>query len=122
MSVDVYVYQQYREEGIQRYEIGPRVALAMKPTKNFILRGAWGIYHQPISLMGVPVEDGVEVVGRAENAAHYVIGAEYTPTESFLVRVEGYYNSYDNLVGTHTRVRTAESDFRGPRVWRCQRS
>ena len=94
-----YVYQQYREEGIQRYEIGPRVALAIKPTSNFILRGAWGIYHQPVSLMGVPVEDGIETVGRAENAVHYVIGAEYTPTDNFLVRVEGYYNTFDNLVG-----------------------
>ena len=94
-----YVYQQYREEGIQRYEIGPRVALAVKPTRNFILRGAWGIYHQPVSLMGVPVEDGIETVGRAENAVHYIIGAEYTPTDNFLVRVEGYYNTYHNLVG-----------------------
>ena len=94
-----YVYQQYREEGIQRYEIGPRVALAVKPTSNLILRGAWGIYHQPVSLMGVPVEDGIETVGRAENAVHYVIGAEWTPTDNFLVRVESYYNTFDNLVG-----------------------
>ncbi len=94
-----YVYQQYRKQGIQRYEIGPRVALAVKPTSDFILRGAWGIYHQPVSLMGIPVEDGIETVGRAENAVHYVIGAEYTPTDNFLVRVEGYYNTFDNLVG-----------------------
>ena len=94
-----YIYQQYREEGIQRYEIGPRVALAVKPTSNLILRGAWGIYHQPVSLMGIPIEDGIETVGRAENATHYVIGAEWTPTDNFLVRVEGYYNTYDNLVG-----------------------
>ena len=94
-----YVYQQYREEGTQRYEIGPRVALAIKPTSNLILRGAWGIYHQPVSLLGVPVEDGIETVGRAENATHYIIGAEYTPTDNFFVRVEGYYNTFDNLVG-----------------------
>lgn len=94
-----YVYQQYRKEGVQRYEIGPRVALAVKPMENLILRGAWGIYHQPVSLMGVPVEDGIGTVGRAEQASHYVIGAEYTPTHNFLVRVEGYYNTFDNLVG-----------------------
>ena len=94
-----FVYQQYREEGIQRYEIGPRVALAVKPINNLLLRGAWGIYHQPISLMGIPVEDGIETVGRAEQASHYIIGAEYTPTNNFLVRVEGYYNTFDNLVG-----------------------
>ena len=94
-----FVYQQYRKEGIQRYEIGPRIALAVKPMNNLLLRGAWGIYHQPISLMGVPVEDGIETVGRAEQASHYIIGAEYTPTNNFLVRVEGYYNTFDNLVG-----------------------
>ena len=94
-----YVYQYYREEGIQRYEIGPRIALAIKPLKNLLLRGAWGIYHQPISLMGIPVEDGIETVGRAEKAVHYVVGAEYTPTSNFLVRVEGYYNTFDNLTG-----------------------
>ena len=94
-----FVYQQYRKEGIQRYEIGPRVALAVKLMNNLLLRGAWGIYHQPISLMGVPVEDGIETVGRAEQASHYIIGAEYTPTHNFLVRVEGYYNTFDNLVG-----------------------
>ena len=94
-----FLYQQYREVGIQRYEIGPRVALAVKPGNNLVLRGAWGLYHQPVSLMGVPVEDGIETVGRAEQAVHYVIGAEYTPTHNFLVRVEGYYNTFDNLVG-----------------------
>jgi superoxide dismutase len=94
-----FFYQQYRKEGIQRYEIGPRVALAVKPVNNLLLRGAWGIYHQPISLMGVPVEDGIETVGRAEQAVHYIIGAEYTPTNNLLVRVEGYYNTFDNLVG-----------------------
>ena len=94
-----YLYQPYREAGIQRYEIGPRVAVAVKPTKNLTLRGAWGLYHQPIHLMGVPVEDGIETVGRAERAVHYVIGTEYTPTDNFLVSVEGYYNTFDNLVG-----------------------
>ncbi len=94
-----YLYQQYREEGIQRYEIGPRVALAVKPTENLTLRGAWGIYHQPVHLMGIPVEDGMETAGRAEQAVHYIIGTEYTPTDNFLLSIEGYYNTFDNLVG-----------------------
>ena len=94
-----YLYQDYREEGIQRYEIGPRVMLAVKPTNDLTLRGAWGIYHQPVHLMGVPVEDGIETVGRAERAAHHILGVEYTPTGRFLVRVEAYYNTFDNLVG-----------------------
>ncbi|MDE0424601.1 MAG: TonB-dependent receptor [Candidatus Poribacteria bacterium] len=93
-----YLYQQYREEGIQRYEIGPRVALAVKPAENLTLRGAWGIYHQPVHLMGIPVEDGIETAGRAERAVHYILGTEYT-RDNFLVNIEGYYNTFDNLVG-----------------------
>ena len=94
-----YLYQQYREEGIQRYEIGPRVAVAVQPTENLVFRGAWGIYHQPVHLMGIPVEDGIETAGRAEQAVHYIIGTAYTPTDNFLVSIEGYYNTFDNLVG-----------------------
>ena len=41
----------------------------------------------------------METVGRAESAVHYVIGAEWTPADNFLMRVEGYYNTFDNLVG-----------------------
>ena len=109
-----YVYQQYRKEGIQRYEIGPRVALAIKPTENLVLRGAWGIYHQPVGLMGIPVEDGIETVGRSEQAVHYVVGAEYTPTNNFLVRVEGYYNTFDNLVGRHREFGRQNQIFAAP--------
>ena len=94
-----YVVQSYPEEGIQNYEIGPRIALALKPTKNLVLRGAWGIYHQPIHLMGLPIEDGIETVGRAERAIHYILGAEYAPIDNFLLRVEGYYNTFANLAG-----------------------
>ena len=94
-----YLYQLYRQQGIQRYEIGPRVALAIKPTDSLVLRGAWGIYHQPVHLMGIPVEDGIGTVGRAEQAVHYIMGAEYTPTNNFLLSVEGYYITFDNLVG-----------------------
>ena len=109
-----YVYQQYRKEGIQRYEIGPRVALAIKPTNNLVLRGAWGIYHQPVGLVGIPVEDGIATVGRAEQAVHYIIGAEYTPTDNFLVRVEGYYNTFDNLVGRHREFGRQNQIFEAP--------
>ena len=34
-----YIVQNYRDVGIQNYEIGPRVALALRPMKNLVLRG-----------------------------------------------------------------------------------
>ena len=94
-----YLYQFYRDAGVQRYEVGPRVALAFKPRTDLVFRGAWGIYHQPVHLMGIPVEDGIQTVGRAERATHHILGVEYTPTPRFLLRVEGYYNTYRELVG-----------------------
>lgn len=94
-----YVAQGYRAAGLQSYELAPRVALAVQLLQNLVLRGAWGIYHQPIHLMGLPIEDGVKTVGRAEQAVHYIFGAEYTPADNFLVRAEGYYNTFTNLTG-----------------------
>ena len=115
-----YLYQQYREEGIERYEIGPRVALAAKPIEDLVLRGAWGIYHQPIHLMGIPVEDGIETVGRAEKATHYIIGAEYTLADNFLVSVEGYYNTFDNLVGRLREFGRQNQIFASPESGRAR--
>ena len=94
-----YVIQNYRNTDVQNYEIGPRVALAVRPKKNLVLRGAWGIYHQPIDLMSVPVEDSIQTVGRAEQATHYILGCEYSRGNNFLIRLEGYYKTFDNLVG-----------------------
>ena len=94
-----YLIQNYRRPGIQRYEISPRAALALKPTDNLVLRGAWGLYHQPVQLLTIPVEDSIEDVRRAEQATHYVLGAEYTSGGNFMVRAEGYYKKLDNLTG-----------------------
>ena len=94
-----YVFQDYRATGVQSYEIGPRVALAVRPTEKLVLRGAWGIYHQPISMMNIPVEDDVQTVERAEQAIHYILAGEYQPNATFLFRVEAYYKTLDNLSG-----------------------
>ena len=94
-----YLFQDYRAMGIQSYEIGPRVALAVRPTEKLVLRGAWGIYHQPILMMNIPVEDNVQTVGRAEQAVHYILGGEYHPNANFFLRLEAYYKTLDNLSG-----------------------
>ena len=94
-----YVFQDYRAAGIQSYEIGPRAALAVRPTEKLVFRGAWGIYHQPILMMNIPVEDNVQTVGRAEQAIHYILGGEYHPNANFLFRLEAYYKTLDNLSG-----------------------
>ena len=94
-----YLLQNYRRNDIQKYEISPRIALAVKPIENLTLRAAWGLYHQPIDLMTIPVETFVIDVGRAGRAIHYIIGAEYASGKNFMVRAEGYYKALTNLAG-----------------------
>ncbi len=94
-----YLFQNYRRSDIQEYEISPRIALAVKPIENLTLRAAWGLYHQPIDLMTIPVETFVTDVGRAGQAIHYIIGAEYASGKNFMVRAEGYYKVLTNLAG-----------------------
>ena len=94
-----YLFQDYRRSNIQKYEISPRIALAVKPIQNLTLRAAWGLYHQPVNLMTIPVETGIDDVGRAGQAIHYIIGAEYVSGRNFMVRAEGYYKLLTNLTG-----------------------
>ena len=94
-----YLLQNYRRNDIQKYEISPRIALAVKPVENLTLRAAWGLYHQPIDLMTIPVETFVTDVGRAGQAIHYILGAEYASGKNFIVRAEGYYKVLTNLAG-----------------------
>ena len=94
-----YLFQNYRRNDIRKYEISPRIALAVKPVEGLTLRAAWGLYHQPIDLMTIPIETFVTDVGRAGQAIHYIIGAEYTFGKNFMVRAEGYYKVLTNLAG-----------------------
>ncbi len=94
-----YLAQDYRRPDVQRHEVSPRVALAVNPMENLVLRGAWGLYHQPINLMTIPVEDEIQDVGRAQAAMHYVFGAEFTSGRNLLIQAEGYYKKLENLSG-----------------------
>lgn len=94
-----YLFQNYRRSNVQQHELSPRVALAYRPVENLVLRTAWGFYHQPTDLMTIPVEDGVDDIGRAEQAIHYVVGGDYVLPNRFLIRAEAYYKNLSNLIG-----------------------
>ena len=90
-----YIYQNYS----QRFEIGPRAAIALQLRPNLLIRGAWGWYHQPVEIMNLPVEDGITEFRRAERATHYILGCEFSPRKNMLIRAEAYYKTLNNLVG-----------------------
>ncbi|MFQ6042756.1 MAG: TonB-dependent receptor plug domain-containing protein [Candidatus Poribacteria bacterium] len=90
-----YIYQHYN----QHFELGPRVAVALKLSQKFLIRGAWGLYHQPVEILNLPVEDGITEFGKPEEATHYILGCELSPKQNLLIRAEAYYKTLDNLVG-----------------------
>ena len=94
-----FLRQSYRSDEAKKYELSPRFALAFKPTKDIVLRGAWGHYHQPINLITMPVEDQHTEIGHAEFASHFVFGAEYLGLDNSYFLLEAYYKKLDNLTG-----------------------
>ncbi|HIE26440.1 TPA: hypothetical protein EYP66_04065 [Candidatus Poribacteria bacterium] len=90
-----YIYQHYN----QRFEFSPRVAVALRLKQNFLIRGAWGLYHQPVEILNLPVEDNITEFGKSEKATHYILGCELSPKQNLLIRAEAYYKTLDNLVG-----------------------
>lgn len=89
------IYQNYG----RHFAIMPRIALAAKLQKHLTLRGAWGIYNQPVQITNLPVEQGISEVQPPEKATHYILAAEYSPSPNLLLRTEAYYKGFDHLTG-----------------------
>ena len=90
-----YIYQHYN----QRFEFSPRAAVALRLKDNFLIRGAWGLYHQPVGILSLPVEDGITEFEKSEEATHYILGCELSPKQNLLIKAEAYYKTLNNLVG-----------------------
>jgi len=76
------IYQNYSDQ----FALAPRIALAAKAGDKFTIRGAWGIYHQPITPLNLPVDANATELGRPERAVHYIIGGEYVPSRMLVLR------------------------------------
>lgn len=89
-------YQSENEE----FYTAPRVSLAVMPFDGLTLRGAWGVYHQAVTEINLPVEDGVSEIKEPEKAVHYLAGAQYeNPVLNLNIKLDAYYKDMDNLVG-----------------------
>ncbi len=89
------LYQNYSDY----FAIMPRLALAARLRKGLTVRGAWGIYSQPVQVANLPVEEGIAESQTPEEAIHYILAAEYSPSASLLLRTEAYYKDFDHLAG-----------------------
>lgn len=104
------IYQSYGEY----FGIMPRTALAARLRQDFIIRGAWGIYDQLVQITNLPVEEGISESQPPEEAVHYVIAAEYSPTARLLLKTEAYYKTFDSLVGRIKDYGKKEQFFTSP--------
>jgi len=105
-----FIYQDYGEH----FAVMPRVALAARLREDLTLRGAWGMYNQPVGVANLPVEEGIAESQPPEEAVHYVLAAEYSPAVSLLLRTEAYYKTFDGLVGRISDSGRKEKFFTSP--------
>lgn len=74
----------------------PRISMGYKISKNNVLRGAFGIYHQYPNINDYyrTIDNGLN----PESAMHYILGYEFNEDGKIIFRVESYYKDYKILV------------------------
>ena len=111
-----YVYQSYGENSA----VMPRAAVAVRPWKDLVIRGAWGLYHQPVEVTNLPVEDGIAESRPLEKATHYILAAEYSSALRsngnlpLILRMETYYKDFSDLAGRIRDYGRKEQVFSSP--------
>jgi len=88
-----------RVDAVDDWNTSPRGSLAVLLGSDLTLRAAVGLYHQPVTAHELPVETGVRALAPAERAVHRAVGLLWRPGAWLHARVEGYWRSYDRLVG-----------------------
>jgi len=91
--------QSYRKKMVDRYEIGPRIALAYKANRNVIFRTAWGYYHQPTHLGNLAIHNQSIEIGGSESASHFILGTEYRGLKKASILLEAYWKQLQDLTG-----------------------
>jgi hypothetical protein len=102
-----------RYDIIRKTYLSPRLNISYAPDPLTTLRAAWGVYRQSpgyekaldqnafYDLTAAPL-GGLE----AERSSHYVLGVERWIDNEWILRVEGYYKSFDNVIVQEIRQGT----------------
>ncbi len=78
---------------LNQFTFSPRVSLAYKSGKNSQFSMAYGQFYQDPKNDYIKFDSNLQ----SENAQHYILNYQYVKNKQIL-RVEGYYKSYDDLV------------------------
>lgn len=79
---------------MKRVNLAPRLAMAVKTSKNSQFSFAWGRYYQN------PENDYLKFNSELdfENATHYITGWQAGSVKNRLFRIEAYYKTYQKLI------------------------
>lgn len=79
---------------INKWNLAPRFAVALKTGEEAQLSGAWGLYHQ------TPQADYLKLTSSLdyEKAMHYILSYQTGNVAERLFRAEAYYKTYNNLI------------------------
>lgn len=84
----------------KKINFDPRLSMVYRISEKDYIKGATGIYHQYTSLSN-NINGNNDELG-PEESIHYILGYEYNDEGDFIVRLEGYYKDYRNLVALDT--------------------
>jgi hypothetical protein len=112
---------------INKWNLAPRFAVALKTGKESQLSGAFGLYHQTPQADFIKLDSNLDY----EKANHYILSYQYGSVSRRLFRAEAYYKTYEQLVtynigemGLPTNLNNNGSGYAGgiDIFWRDQKS
>ncbi len=112
---------------LDKWNLAPRFAVALKTGKEAQVSAAWGLYHQTPQSEYLKIETELDF----EKAMHYVVSYQFGNVSERLFRAEAYYKTYDNLITFQTgnygqpgNINNSGSGYAGgiDLFWRDQKS
>ncbi len=83
---------------LNKWNLAPRFAIALKTGKDAQLSAAWGLYHQTPQSEYLKIDTNLDF----EKATHYVLSYQFGEVSKRLFRVETYYKTYNDLITWQT--------------------
>ncbi len=98
---------------LNRWNMSPRFAVALKTGKEAQLSAAWGLYYQNPQPEYLKISTDLDF----EKATHYILSYQYGDASARLFRAEAYYKTYSDLVtwqaGPYNQPTNLENDGSG---------
>ena len=83
---------------LNKWNVAPRFAVAIKTGKDAQLSAAWGLYHQTPQSEYLKIDTNLDF----EKATHYVLSFQFGEVSKRLFRAETYYKTYNDLITWQT--------------------